>query len=297
MAAPSADHERRVLTRSILVTALLGALGVAWGIAVGSQMILLDGVYAVIGIALSWLLLRASAIAEQGPTRNFPYGREAATPLVIGIQGFVLAGTLVYAAFEAITTIRLGGSEFTPGWAIVYGVLTTIASVVTWRWIHSTTADSDLLTAEATAWRIGALRGAGMVVGFTVMALLVGSRWDSTARYVDPIMVLITCVAFMPAPVQMMRTTVIELLEGSPPDEIRSAVQHGVDDVRTAFGLGELVVRTTKVGPKLYVEIDGVVDADVTVRREHEIRSALNARLDELPYEIWLNLELTPRPA
>jgi predicted Co/Zn/Cd cation transporter (cation efflux family) len=258
-------------------------------------MILLDGVYAVIGIVLSWLLLKASGIAQQGPTRNFPYGREAATPLVIGIQGFVLAATLVYAAVEAVNTIRLGGSDFTPGWAIVYGVLTTLGSVVTWRWIHSMTGDSDLLVAESTAWRIGALRGAGMVVGFSIMAVLVGSSWEDAAPYVDPVMVLVTCVAFMPSPLRMMRTTIIELLEGSPPADIRADVHECVVAVRSQFGLDDVVVRTTKVGPKLYVELDGVVDGDVTVRQEHEIRRALNARLDELPYEIWLNLELTPR--
>lgn len=58
MAAPSPNVEQRGLYISIIVTAGLGAVGVVWGIAVGSQMILLDGVYAVIGIAMSWLWLR-----------------------------------------------------------------------------------------------------------------------------------------------------------------------------------------------------------------------------------------------
>ena len=114
------------------MTAVLGSIGVVWGIVSGSQMILLDGVYAVVGIVLSWLLVKASALARQGPTRNFPYGREAATPIVIGIQGFVLAATLVYAGVEAVASIRAGGSEFTPGWAIAYGFMVVFYLPLVW---------------------------------------------------------------------------------------------------------------------------------------------------------------------
>lgn len=51
----------------------------------------------------------------------------------------------------------------------------------------------------------------------------------------------------------------------------------------------------SKVGPKLYVEIDGVVDPDVTVAQEHEVRLAFAERLDALPYDIWLTAEFSPR--
>ena len=154
MAAPSPTHVRRTLHTTIAVTVALGAVGVTWGVVVGSQMILLDGVFALIEVALTALLLRAASLAVQGPTRNFPYGRESATPLVIGIYGFVLAGTLVYAAVEALATIRAGGSDFAAGSGIVFGVITTAASIATWIWLRSTADGSDLLATETAAWRV-----------------------------------------------------------------------------------------------------------------------------------------------
>jgi predicted Co/Zn/Cd cation transporter (cation efflux family) len=128
------------------------------------------------------------------------------------------------------------------------------------------------------------------------MALLVGSRWDRAAPYVDPVMVLITCAAFIGTPIRMVRTTVVELLEGSPAADIEQAVRRHVAEIESEFAVGDLVTRMTKVGPKLYVEIDGVVDPGTTVVEEHAVRRAMAARLETLPYEIWLNVELTPRP-
>lgn len=294
MAAPSTTHIRRTLRVTITVTVTLGLIGVTWGIIAGSQMILLDGVFALIEVALTGLLLRASTLADQGPTRNFPYGRESATPFVIGIYGFVLAGTLVYAAVEALAATRAGGSDVTAISGIVFGAITGAGSIATWIWLRSTADGSDLLATETAAWRVSAFRGVGMVAGFTIMALLVRTGRDDVARYVDPAMVLITCAVFVPTPLRMIRTTVLELLEGNPADSIRDAVETRVEAVRREFGLEPLTTRVTKVGPKLYVEIEGTIDGQATVDDEHRVRRRLLDALDELTYDIWLNLELLP---
>jgi predicted Co/Zn/Cd cation transporter (cation efflux family) len=294
MAAPDPGIERQALRRSITVTAVLGSIGIVWGIISGSQMILLDGVYAFIGIVVSWLLLRASAMAEEGPTRRYQYGREAVTPLVIGVQGFVLLATLLYALAEGVFTIRAGGSDVAPGPAIAYAVVTATASIIFWRWLLRLAANSDLITAESTGWRVASLRGAGMLLGFIVLWLLTDSSWDRAAPYVDPVMVVITCVAFLPAPIRMVRTTIVELLEGAPAAEIQQPVLAIVDDVFREFEIDDPTVRMTKVGPKLYVEIDATVRPEVTIGQEDEVRETVRERLAHLPFDVWLNFELTP---
>ncbi len=191
-------------------------------------------------------------------------------------------------------TIRAGGSDFAAGSGIVFGVITTAGSIATWIWLRSTADGSDLLATETAAWRVSAFRGLGMVAGFTLMALLVRADRDDVARYVDPAMVLITCAVFVPTPLRMIRTTVLELLEGNPADSIRSAVETQVEAVRGEFGLDPVTTRVTKVGPKLYVEIEGVIDGRTTVDHEHRVRQRLLVALDALPYDVWLNLELLP---
>lgn len=296
MTSTAVRLEQRALHVSIGVAAAQGAVGVVWGIFARSQMILLDGVYAVVGIILSWLLLRASSLAAQGPSRKYPYGREGATPLAIGIQGFVLLSMLVYAATEAVYAIRGGGSEVTAGWALVYAVGTTIISVSTWWWLRSQAADSDLLLAETAAWRIGALRGVGMAIGFAVLVVLDDSRWSEASPYVDPVMVLIVCIAFVGTPLRMIRSTGVELLEGAPSSDLVERVGATVDAVATEYEIEHPDVRVTKLGSKLYVEVDAEVHPDVTVSQEHAVRQAVRNGLDVLPYEIWLNLELAPLP-
>jgi predicted Co/Zn/Cd cation transporter (cation efflux family) len=295
MAPPDVSVERHSLLWSMVITAVLGVLGVIWGVVSESQMILLDGVYAVLGLLVTWLLLMASGLAQAEPSHRYPYGRESLTPLVIGVQGFVLLATLGYAAFDATLTIREGGSTVDPGWAIVYSVLTTVGSVATWLWLRSRARHSDVLGSESTAWKVGALRGVGMIAGFTLMAAIAGTSLDDLVPYIDPIMVLVTCAVFIPAPIGMVRVTIVELLEGAPSAEVQQPVLEAVEQVRARFDLDEPTVLMSKVGPKLYVEVNGVVDADVTVAQEHDVRLALGERLNLLPYDVWLTAEFSPR--
>lgn len=294
MPAPDPRLERRGLYASIVITTVLGVVGVVWGWAVGSQMILFDGVFAFVGVVVSLVLVGASALSSARPTPDYPYGRAGATPLAIGIQGFVLFATLVYAAVEAVLVIRIGGSDFAPGWAILYGVLTTASGIAVWLWLRASAGASDLLASEATAWKVSALRGVFMVVGFSVMWLLLDSRWDGAAPYVDPVMVLLSCGAFLPAPVRLIRGTVLEMLEAAPRAEIEAPVLAVVREVLAQYPLGEPVVRVTKVGPKLYVEVESQAAPDLTIAAEHEVRLAIESGLHDLPYEIWLNVELLP---
>lgn len=294
MPAPDPTHVRTSLLVSIAVTGALGAVGVVLGIVVGSQMILLDGVYAIVGIVVSFLLLGASALASSPPTRRFPYGRAGATPLVIAVQGLVLAATLIYAAVEAVFTIARGGVHVSPGWGVAYGVLTTVASLVVWRWLAGRAGAADVLVSEATAWGVAALRSLGMILGFTVLWLLDGSRWHAAAPYVDPAMVLLTCVVFLPAPYRMVRTTVGEVMEATPERSVRVPVIEAIESVAESHRLDEPVIRLTKLGPRLYVEVDVHVSPEVTVEEQHDVRVDLEERLARIPYDVWLTLEMLP---
>lgn len=257
-------------------------------------MILLDGVYAVIGIATTALLLRASFLATLEPTRRYPFGREAVTPLAIGIQGLVLTGLLAYAGLEAAFALLQGGSEVTALSGIAYSVLITAASLVVWRLLARHAGASDVLGSESTAWRISALQGVGMLVGFTVLLVISGSGLDRFAPYVDPVMVLITCGVFLPTTLRMIRSTTVELLEGAPPPRIAAALDDALAPVKVGFAIHDIAVRASKVGPKLYLEVEAFADPTVTVEQVEQLRAAISAGTEHLPYDLWLNLDIRP---
>ena len=76
-------------------------------------------------------------------------------------------------------------------------------------------------------------------------------------------MVLVTCIVFLPTTTGMIRATTIELLEGSPPPRVAAALDAALAPVQAGFELQDIEIRASKVGPKLYLE----VEASLPIRR------------------------------
>ena len=294
--APDEDEfeiERRALGLSIIIGLILAAVGIAIGIVTGSQIILFDGFYTFLGIGLSWMAIRVSHLVATGPTSRYPFGREALTPLIIGVEGVALLATCAYATFNAILTIIDGGSKLPSGWSVGYACVALVLPTALWWWLRHAARRSELASAEATQWLAGGVLGAGMLVAFVFARLIVGTSWSPGAHYVDPALVIVACLIFVVPPMRMIRKTFIELVEGSPDTDLVGPATQAVDEVCERFALGEQHLRMTKVGRKFYVEIDFVVDPSWNVRQSDEVRRALTEKLNALPHDLWLTVEFT----
>jgi predicted Co/Zn/Cd cation transporter (cation efflux family) len=289
--------EQRALRVSMVISVGIGVVALVWGLAAGSQVILLDSVYVILGLGLSWLGLYASRVVAAGPTPRFPFGRESLVPLVVSVQGLALIGTLVYAAFEAVRVILDGGSDVAAAGLAAYGAFSGLASLAAWAFLRRSDPTSDLLRAEAASWLAGAVGSLVIAVGAGVVLLLRLTAWRGVEPYADSALVLATCVLLAPVPLRMLRQAAAELLGSAAEPAVERGVREIVDRVRLAEGLPEPVLRTSKVARKLIIEVGFVVPSGrFDVADEDRVRRALHAGLASLPYDPWLVVELTTDP-
>ena len=285
--------ERRALAFSMLCAFLLAIVGVTAGVITASEIILFDGFYTFLGIGLSWLALRISRVVAAGPTSNYPFGREALTPLIIGVEGVALLATCAYATFNAILTIVHGGSQAPSGWAVGYAGVAFVGPVIVSYQLRRWQRHSELVSAEATQWFAGAMLGVGMLAAFAGSQLIQGTSFSAATKYVDPVLVVVACALFIISPLRMIRGTFVELVEGVPDEQIQTPVLEAVEAVRIEFSLPKPKVRVTKVGRKIYIEIDFIVSPDWKVHSSDTVRRALLDCFDVLPHDTWLTLEFT----
>lgn len=293
-----ATVERRGLIASAAASGAVAVVGITAGVVADSQIILLDGFYALLGLLLSWLGLYAGRLIEAGPTDRYPFGRETLAPLVVGIQGLVLLGSLGYAGLEAVQTIAAGGAEPAAGLGITYGALTLAASVLLAGWLRARQQGSDLLAAEVTQWRASAVLSAALLAGFAVAWLLVSNGFERAAAFVDPALVLVAIALLGPTPLRMIRSSLRELLEATPDEAVRRPVEDAVTSLRQRHGLPEPTMRLGKLGRKLYVELDFLVGVHDgwSVGDADRLRRELAMALQQPGRVLWLNVELHADP-
>ena len=290
--------ERKALRGSLWASVMLAGLAIILGLAANSRVLIFDGAYIFIGLLLTWLSLRVSALSASGPSAKYPFGRDSLTPLVVVVQGIALAGTLIFAIADAVLVIMEGSTPVSPLVLGLYGGLSALASVGVSRWIRRTAPEADLALAESSQWNAGALLSVVVMIGAATAALLLFLGFTDAAMLVDPVLVLVACAVASVIPFKLIRNGLTELLEGAAPAEIVASVSAVVEKTRQDFDLSEPTIRTGKVGRKLYVEVDFVVTASCWgIEEEDAVRRSIVASLESLPLEIWAVVSLTADPS
>lgn len=289
--------ERQGLLASLTVSIAVAAVALVVGVLSGTRIIVFDGAYMGIGIVLTWFSLRAASVSASGPTIRYPFGRDALTPLVVLIQGLAIAGTLLFAAGDAFVVIRAGGSPVSPGIIAIYGAATAAVGFIVATWVRRKAPKSDLVSAEASQWRAGAVLSVMMMAGAAAAGILQAVGMDAVALYIDPILVLIASAMVAIIPIRLIKTGMNELLEGAPSKELNAAITNVIAEVQSSFGLPQPIIRSGKVGRKLYVEVDFIVSgSEWTIGEEDAVRRAVISELEPLGLDVWAVVSLTADP-
>ena len=289
--------EARALRLSVYASLLVGVVGVVWGLVADARIVLFDGIFTIFGTALSGLSLLASWAAGLEPDERYPFGREAVIPVAIVVQGAALTATLFYAAFDSISLLLAGGTDAAPASVVGYGVLTLVVAIAVMLGLPRLAPRSELAAAEADQWKAGALLSAIIAVGAAAATGADTLGWDAVVRYADPVLVLVAVAVLAPVPWRLLTSGGREILEAAPPAEVSRGIEAEARRVAGEFGLGEPIVRATKLGRRLYVEVDFLVGAgEWDVSEEDKVRRSLIAGLDPLGYDVWANVELTTDP-
>ena len=280
-------RDQRLLLLSVWVSAGFAVVSSVWGILSGSSMIVFDGLYSFASVGLSVLAVMALRFARRGPDERFPWGREAAEPVVVIFKAGILAALCVYAAVQGVVDIVAGGRDVDVGWAIVYAALATVVGLAVGVVLRRG-AGSDLVKAEAAEWLGDALLSALVLVGFVAAAVLVASDRSDLAAYVDPAMVVLGSVVFLKVPVTLVVGGMRELLVMSPPAPVLESLQAVVESVRERYAFDDVILRASKIGGRVDVEVAFVVGSSSEVRTVVDcdaVRGDLHDRLAALGYE------------
>jgi cation diffusion facilitator family transporter len=294
------SRDSSALLLSVVASSVFAVGSLVWGLLAGSQMIVFDGLYSFVSVALSLLAVWALRVARSGPDERYPWGREIFEPLTITVKAAALAGLCGYAMVGGIEEIFAGGREIEAGWAVLYGLVATAVGVgVSLVLRGMSRGATDLVRAEAAEWMGDALLSVGTFAAFGVaLGLQVAGRGD-LARYVDPAMVVLTSAVYLRIPLRLATRGLREVLTMSAEPVVREQVWAIVDEVAGAWGLTDPAVRLSKVGARLDVDIVFLVDAGSTARNVEEfdrVRAQLEDRLRSTGLEPSLSVGFTAEP-
>ncbi|WP_079474093.1 cation diffusion facilitator family transporter [Marinococcus halophilus] len=289
-------QEKKILWISIMATVLFSGTGMVLGLWFQSQMIVFDGLYSLVGVALSCVSLAAATWMATTDWKRYPFGLDIVEPLVVLFKYMVILLLIAGSAAAALVSLFQGGRDMQVGPAFVYSFIGLLAcgAVARYLHVHASRSQSALLKAESNQWLMDTLVSMGVFVGFLVAFMLEIFQWfPSFIPYVDPVMVLLVSVYFLRFPLKEMRLALREVLAMSSHEGIRRRMEETLEELAGDYNVEESFLRMTKVGRTLWVEIDIVALESSplnSLKKQDEMREKLAAVLTGAAPKKWLTV-------
>jgi cation diffusion facilitator family transporter len=299
-AAPRGSEGNRLEQRALLLS-LVGVLVVAvgsivWGLVIGSDIVILNGVFSMLSAVSGGLSLLAARLVVLPEDRRFPFGYAHVEPVVHTVNGVLMLLMCVYAALNGIEGIRHGGHETDVEGVIVFSVVTALfcLGAGVWEWVLARRVGSQLMLNDAKEWLMDAAFSVATFAGFAVLPLLPEPQHSLWARYADPAMVTVLSLLFLPVPLHILRQNVREVLRmATPDDDLVRRIDAVLAELRARHDIVGATHHVVRTGRTVFVEIDFVVGPRFAPQRiaqqdalREEIRAAIGLSLDEA----WLTV-------
>jgi len=294
--------EQRMLVLSLAAVAGVALLSLAWGVAIESDVVILNGVFSLVSLIGSVLYLTAARLVTRPADRRFQYGYAHVEPLASGANGLLVLVICIYAFINGIEGLRAGGDAVSPAGVVWFGVLSgaICVAVGSYEWAMARRTGSQLLRNDAREWLIDAAFSLVTLVGFAVLWWLEEPWRTWWARHADSALVALLALLFMPIPLGVLGQTLRELLHMADADrDLAARVEAVLREVAAEHDVASHTTHVAKVGRSSFIEVNIVAGprfALQTVAQQDGLRERIWRSLGLAPNRAWLSIIVTANP-
>ena len=288
--------ENKILKISMVGALFFALFGIAWGWTAQSEMIIFDGLYSFISLALTMLSLYINNFIAKKELDKYPFGKYILEPLVISFKSLIIGGMCLYSLIGAIQDVVHGGNTVEYGSALIYSIVSVIGcgGVYIFMKKKGDKISSELIKVEASQWLMDTLLSIGVLVGFVIAMIL--RRFSGLNVYIDPMMVIMVSVVFIKMPVQSFINAFKEILCVKADDEINDDIYLIVKEIEKEYKFEDSISRVSKIGGELRIEIDFIYNEESKLKDLDQmdcVREKVYDAIKHIDYNKWLNVSFT----
>ena len=181
---------------------------------------------------------------------------------------------------------------------ILFGILSTVFNFFGYRYFKKQAKKYPTPTAKVlvVGWQFSTIVGIGLVVGFSASWILNMTAVSPFTVYIDPALAIILMLIFAISPITEMKKCFMELMQAVPSEETMNTIVGKIEKANQEYDYVEKIMRLGKVGGKIIIEIDYVIDKDSKlncVSEQDKLRSSLIQTFAELDFGKWINISFT----
>lgn len=290
----------RILFISTLGALIFSVTGIFLGIISNSDMVLLDGLYAVLSLLISALSLFTSITIKTPNRESFPFGKYIFQPLTIVFNSSILLLLCILSLISSIYAIMQGGRNINANIGLFYGIFSFVGCGVICFLLSRNRKKSDLIYAEMLQWLLDTFVSFGLVLGFILMFILKYTKFDWLIPYIDPFLVLIAGIILIVMPIRLLYKNGKEIISMSASEEVQYDIYNIVKKKNIEYNIRDEDIRISKMGQVIYIDLQNIVDRNSYIQTIEQADVYRNEIIEEINqnfinFDKWLNISFTEK--
>ena len=278
-----AQTEEILALRLSLVLTVLFAVGAAIvAMFSDSETMSFEAMSGGVDITVSVLAILVARKIHEPANRRYHFGYAKYGPLMITVEGVLLAGVCVGAiVYAARDLVHVDPTEDTY-LVVIYSALSFLLSVLFGYWMRRAgrRSGSQLVLTNANLWIVEGWQSTGVCAAFVIGIALTRVGITEATGYIDPATCIVLAVIFLRKPFAILREGVADLVDANPYAHTVNAIEDSARMLAERFHLKGLEwVRVRKAGSRVFVMVSFFEDP---VEPLEQMDIARQAVIDEM---------------
>lgn len=252
-----------------IINAILIILKFTAGIIGNSAAMVADGVHSLSDFLTDFVVIVMLKISSKPSDEDHDFGHgkyETLATTIIGLLLILVGGGILFSGATKIYGFINGEDLVSPGWLAFGAAIASILlkeGIFQYTIVKSDTLKSEALVANAWHHRSDALSSIGTAIGIGAACLL-GDKW----AILDPLAAVIVSFFIFKVAIQLIRSSVSQLLESSLPKEIEDQIEAIVNSYPGVTEMHDLCTR--QVGVNYAITMHVRMDGNITLYESHK---------------------------
>ncbi len=279
---------------SIIGTLLLAALGIGFYFVLGSEAVLLDGLFTLMGVPTAIVGLYVARVSREAPTEDYPLGFAQARPMLELFKSLFLLGLITLAVISSIDTIMAGGRQIEGTSMVIYGGAAMVACFLFGGMISllAGKTDNSLVKLERSQWIQDGLLSGAIGIAFGIVAWVDHPSVAFIGPFLDQVLVIALALFFVPLYLRTIASSGKQLLISAPSPKLRDAIRGSVEEVLRTESFASFSVASVYSGGAVLVDVEVRISDNLPDHAEAmDLKHRLETVVGQITHhvEIWLS--------
>ena len=257
----------------IATNTILATIKISVGVIGGSFALVADGIESTMDIFSSLIVFNGLRIAIQPPDEKHPYGHGKAEPIAAGLVSIALLIASVFIFSEAV--YNLFNEKSAPEVYTLYVlVIVVITKIILFKYVIKVGDEiqSIVVKSDAKHHLADMMTSGAAFIGISI-ALIGGKGYENA----DDWAAMFAGLVIFYNSINLLKPALSELMDSAPEGELENHVKSTALAVEGVVGLDKCKIR--KMGFDYFVDLDIIVDGNISVRKGHVIAHKVKSKL------------------